>query len=108
MNKKILCTLMSITLIATTLTGCNFDFSKKPKTAVKIIEKYEEKEEKDNMNLEGSLAVELEIDTQGLNLNVPISLNLDMDIAKENMHGEMEMEASFMGEEVNESAEIYI
>lgn len=52
--------------------------------------------------------MEIGMDAQGMSVSIPIDLELDMDLVDDAAHGDMTMSASFMGESLNESAEMYI
>lgn len=110
MKRRAIVALMAMTMTATTLTGCSFDFGlfSTPKTAADVIERYSAKETEANYNMSGTLTMEIGMDAQGMSVAIPIDLEFDMDMAGKAAHGDMVMSASFMGESMKESAEMYI
>lgn len=108
MKRKLIVALMTMAMATTTLTGCSFSFRSTPKTATDVIEKYSARETESNFNLNGEINMEIGMDAQGMSVSIPIDLELDMDLVDDAAHGDMTMSASFMGESLNESAEMYI
>lgn len=111
MERRAIVAFMAMTMVATTLTGCSFNMSfglGAPKTAAEVIEKYEAKDTESNFNLDGKLSMEIGMDAEGMTVSVPIDLDINMDMVGEAAHGDMAMSASFMGENLDYSAEMYI
>lgn len=110
MKKKLITTLLATSLIGVFLTGCSFDlgFGGTPKTAVDVIEKYQETNETANFHMEGDLNFSIGMEAEGMTMDIPIELGVDIDYADEYGHGEMDMKMSFLGENMNKSAEMYI
>lgn len=80
------------------------------KTASDVIEKYVEKMEAEEANYHVDLDMEFEIAAKGdgMSIELPIGMEMSMDVLGDNMHGDMNMSMSFMGQEMESNAEVYV
>ncbi len=109
MKKKLLALSLAAAMCFSA-TGCAVNLSVGgPKTASDVIEKYAEKMEEE-VNYHADMDMEFEIGAKGdgMSIELPILMSMSVDVLDENLHGDMTMEMSFMGQEMKEKSEIYV
>lgn len=94
------------------LSGCSISipgFGAGVSSASDVINKYGElMEESVNYHADMNMDIDISADAQGVSMTLPIELDLSADILDGNLHGDMDMRASIMGQEMKQSAEIYV
>lgn len=112
MKRRAFVALMATTMMASMLTGCGFEFSVggfgTPKSATAVVERYMEKTEEANYNMSGNLNMEFGMNAEGMSVSIPMRIGIDVDMLGAQAHGTMDISASFLGESMNDSAEMYI
>lgn len=108
MKKKLLA-LPITAMLGMMLTGCSIPgFGSGPSTATDVVEKYNAlMAESCNYHANMDLDLDIQADAQGISINLPVYMGLSVDVMDGNMHGDVELSMTFMGEKVAQSMEIY-
>lgn len=107
-TKKILALLLAGTM-AMSLAGCSIDLKRTPKTAPEVIEKYmANMDESRNYHVDMGMEFGIGATGQGITLDLPITMDISADVLDDSLHGDMEMHIEFMGQEMDQKAEVYM
>lgn len=92
------------------LSGCSVSLSiGGPSSASDVIEKYNAlMEESLNYHTDMDLNFNISAKAEGLSIELPISMGLSADVLDDNLHGDMNLSMSLMGESMEEFTEIYV
>lgn len=111
MKKKFLALFLSAATCLTT-AGCSISIpgmGDNISDASDVIEKYVAcMDGSCNYHTDMDMEIGIMADAQGMKLDLPIKFSLSADVLDENLHGDMEMSMSFMGQDIEQSAEVYL
>lgn len=111
--KKHLAMLLALVLTSASLCGCgaleSLTEGPKAKTAQEVIDKYIEKENKNNLHTDMVMGFNVGVEADGMKLEVPINVDASIDTLDENnVHADMKMKASMFGMSTDSNIEVYI
>lgn len=110
--KKILAVSLMGAMTAS-LAGCAVDLStidlgKRPSTAAEVVEKYQAlMEETKNYHADMEMEFGISAKGEGVTVDLPITMEVSADVLDDNLHGDMKMTMEFMGQKIDQKAEIY-
>ena len=111
MKKKFLA-LSLVAAMCFSLAGCAVDISlpgKSAKDAGEVVAGYMAlMEESVNYHVDMDMDFEIAAKGDGVTIELPIGMGLSVDVMDGNMHGDMVMDIEFMGQSMDEKAEIYV
>lgn len=111
--KKHLAMLLALVLTSASLCGCealeSLTEGPKAKTAQEVIDKYIEKENKNNLHTDMVMGFNVGVEADGMKLEVPVNIDASIDTLDENnVHADMKMKASMFGMSTDSNIEVYI
>lgn len=110
MKKKRILALLFAGVMSLSVTGCSFDLRmNRPKTAADVIENHiKATKESQNYHVDMMMNFEIGAEGQGITLELPIKMDVSADVLDGNMHGNMGMDMEFMGQKMEQQAEVYV
>lgn len=110
-HKKILALSLAAAM-SFSLCGCAVELNlggSRAKTAAEVIEKYAAAmEESQNYHVDMDMDFKIGAKGDGVTVELPITMGLSADVMDGNLHGDMQMGMNFMGESMEQKAEVYV